>query len=86
MTFIFYQQYIILQTNLRSFSELKAAAQVDNWYCLICKMERVEGQKWTKLQLQRAREGMSKLALFRSVSILPLFPRRYLIRVIDVPF
>lgn len=47
------------------FSELKAAAQVDNWYCLICKMERIEGQKWTKLQLQRAREGMSKLALFR---------------------
>lgn len=28
-------------------------------------MERIEGQKWTKLQLQRAREGMSKLALFR---------------------
>lgn len=63
-----------MQTNLRSFSELKAAAQVDNWYCLICKMEHVEGQKWTKLQLQRAREGMSKLALFRCVPILSLFP------------
>lgn len=49
-------------------------------------MERVEGQKWTKLQLQRAREGMSKLALFRYVPILSLFPRCYLIRVVDEPF
>lgn len=70
MTFIVYLRYIILLTNIWSFSELKAAAQVDNWYCLICKMERIEGQKWTKLQLQRAREGMSKLALFRYAVIL----------------
>nr|ODN87621.1 tbc1 domain family protein [Cryptococcus depauperatus CBS 7841] len=44
-------------------SELKAAAQVEDWYCLICQMEKDNSKSWKKIDVYQAREDCRRVLL-----------------------
>ncbi|WVQ76187.1 hypothetical protein IAR50_005849 [Cryptococcus sp. DSM 104548] len=47
------------------FSVLKAAAQTQDWFCILCQMENDDKHTWAKKDFKEVREGMARLAILR---------------------
>ncbi|ODN96320.1 hypothetical protein I350_08342 [Cryptococcus amylolentus CBS 6273] len=47
------------------FSVLKAAAQTQDWFCILCQMDKDNKHTWTKNDYKQVREGMARLAIVR---------------------